>query len=393
MVAFHFHGGLFYFILSTYTYDNNGNLTKDSNKGIASITYNCLNLPSVVTFSNGNTVTYTYSADGKKLRTVHVAGGTTATTDYAGNVVYENGVQKKLLTEEGYVDLTSGTYYYYLKDHQGNNRVVVNGSGAVTETNHYYPFGGTFASGTVQPYKYNGKELDTKAGLNWYDYGARHYDAALGRFTTQDPLAEKFYSTSPYGYCLDNPVKFVDVKGMFPGPGDLFTTPRAAAKDWGMYYNGASILRKREMGSTIYEVVNNGRLKGYSYTPANVGNEHNTGFSTPKNGENVVATIHSHGNFDGTIKGYDERAYKVKDNEFSLKDIIYNTDNQLLGYLTTPNGSLLEHVPSTGEINIILEDLPSDKNDPNRKNKINATEKPKEIPFLERVINWFLEKF
>jgi RHS repeat-associated protein len=128
-------------------------------------------------------------------------------------VIYENGVQKKLLTEEGYVDLTSGTYYYYLKDHQGNNRVVVNSGGTVTEINHYYPFGGTFASGTVQPYKYNGKELDTKAGLNRYDYGARHYDAALGRFTTQDPLAKDYYATSPYGYCLNNPVKYIDPDG------------------------------------------------------------------------------------------------------------------------------------------------------------------------------------
>ena len=167
-----------------------------------------------MTFSNGSTIAYTYDANGRKLRTVHNVGGTTITTDYAGNVIYENGVQKKLLTEEGYVDLTSGTYYYYLKDHQGNNRVVVNSGGTVTETNHYYPFGGTFASGTVQPYKYNGKELDTKAGLNWYDYGARHYDAALGRFTTQDPLAEKYFADGPYTYCGSNPVNRIDPTGM-----------------------------------------------------------------------------------------------------------------------------------------------------------------------------------
>jgi RHS repeat-associated protein len=52
-----------------------------------------------------------------------------------------------------------------------------------------------------------------KAGLNWYDYGARHYDAALGRFTTQDPLAKDFYATSPYGYCLNNPMKYIDPDG------------------------------------------------------------------------------------------------------------------------------------------------------------------------------------
>ena len=197
-----------------YNYDSNGNLTKDLNKGITNISYNCLNLPSVVTFSDGSTVTYTYAADGTKLKTVHKTGSTTTTTDYCGNVVYENGVQKLLLTEEGYVTLSDGKYHYYLKDHQGNNRVVINQSGTVEEANHYYPFGGVFASsGNVQPYKYNGKELDAKKGLNWYDYGARHYDAALGRFTTVDPSAENYYSTSPFTYCLNNPLNYIDPLG------------------------------------------------------------------------------------------------------------------------------------------------------------------------------------
>ena len=80
--------------------------------------------------------------------------------------------------------------------------------------NHYYPFGGVFASsGNVQPYKYNGKELDTKKGLNWYDYGARHYDAVLGRWHSVDPLAEKYYGYGPYAYCLNNPIKFIDSDG------------------------------------------------------------------------------------------------------------------------------------------------------------------------------------
>ena len=197
-----------------YTYDQNGNLTKDSNKGIANITYNLLSLPQVVTFSDGSTIRYMYSADGTKLRTTHVINGVTTTTDYCGNVIYENGTAKRLLTDEGYVDLTTNTYYYYLKDHQGNNRVVINSSGTVQETNHYYPFGGLFSTSTnVQPYKYNGKELDTKKGLNLYDYGARHYDAALGRWHVVDPLAEKYGALSPYGYCANNPIRLIDIGG------------------------------------------------------------------------------------------------------------------------------------------------------------------------------------
>ena len=169
-----------------YTYDANGNLTKDLNKNISEIQYNCLNLPRKVMFTDGSTIEYTYAADGTKLRTKHVINGTTTTTDY-------------------------------LQDHQGNNRVVIDQSGTVEETNHYYPFGGVFAStSSIQPYKYNGKELDTKKGLNWYDYGARHYDAALGRFAMVDPMAEKLYGWAPYAYCYDNPIKHVDKDGEFP---------------------------------------------------------------------------------------------------------------------------------------------------------------------------------
>jgi len=212
-----------------YTYDNNGNLTKDSNKNISSIEYNSLNLPSVVTFSGGNSITYTYAADGTKLRTVHKMGDVTVTTDYCSNVIYESGAQKRLLTEEGYVDLSVSTpaYNYYLKDHQGNNCVVLSSGGTVAEVNHYYPFGGVFAStGNVQPYKYNGKELDTKKGLNWYDYGARHYDAMLGSFMTQDRFTEKYSALSPYQYGANNPISNIDVNGdsikINPCPSGLF---------------------------------------------------------------------------------------------------------------------------------------------------------------------------
>ena len=220
-----------------YTYDNNGNLTKDLNKGITGIQYNCLNLPSKVIFSDGSTVTYVYAADGTKRHTVHTIGSATTTTDYCGNVVYENNTAKLLLTEEGYVSLNDNKYHYYLKDHLGNNRVVVDQNSNVEETNHYYPFGGIFAStGNIQPYKYNGKELDTKKGLNWYDYGARMYDAALGRWHVVDPMAEKYYSLSPYIYCNNNPVNAIDSNGekiVFVNGFLGFGSPTGDAVYWG----------------------------------------------------------------------------------------------------------------------------------------------------------------
>jgi RHS repeat-associated protein len=65
----------------------------------------------------------------------------------------------------------------------------------------------------VQPYKFGGKELDMQHGLNLYDFSARTYDPAVGRFTTMDPLAEKYYSISPYAYCANNPVNAIDPDG------------------------------------------------------------------------------------------------------------------------------------------------------------------------------------
>lgn len=200
-----------------YEYDENGNLRKDLNKKIVDIQYNCLNLPSRIEFENGHVISYLYDADGIKLRTTHIIGSDTTVTDYCGNVIYENGVAKTLLTEVGYITLSDNKYHYYIQDHQGNNRVVIDQDGNVEEVNDYYPFGGLISSSVsnaVQPYKYNGKELDRKNGLDWYDYGARMYDAALGRWHAVDPMSEKYYSWSPYIYCINNPIRYVDPIGM-----------------------------------------------------------------------------------------------------------------------------------------------------------------------------------
>ena len=108
----------------------------------------------------------------------------TQKTDYCGNMIYENGRLSKILTDVGYITLANSTptYHYYLQDHLGNNRVVIDEHGQVEQVNHYYAFGGLMGESTgggAQPYKYNGKELDRMHGLDWYDYGARHYDAVL----------------------------------------------------------------------------------------------------------------------------------------------------------------------------------------------------------------------
>jgi RHS repeat-associated protein len=112
----------------------------------------------------------------------------------------------------------------WLKDHLGNIRATYYlqaGSLKTQQVDSYYPFGmnikGLTADGsaTYKPneYLYNGKMMQDEMGLNWLDYGARMYDAVLGRWHVSDVFAEQAYSLSPYRYGLNNPVSFVDPDG------------------------------------------------------------------------------------------------------------------------------------------------------------------------------------
>ena len=219
-----------------YTYNRNGAMDKDLNRGITSITYNSLNLPVSMEIDNPHAkgrIHYLYSAGGIKLRTVHetdpvtlsapIAAATTYSTgetkikitDYVGNNIYENNTLKRILVDGGYIE--DNIYHFYITDHLGNNRIVANASGTITQQNHYYPFGMTFAensSNESQPYKYNGKEFDSELGVNQYDYSARYYEPSTSRFTTVDPHAEKYYGWSPYAYVGNNPIKLTDPTGM-----------------------------------------------------------------------------------------------------------------------------------------------------------------------------------
>jgi RHS repeat-associated protein len=129
------------------------------------------------------------------------------------------------------------------KNHVGNVRLSygidpATGTMKIMEENNYYPFGlkhtnynsdsrilvGTTGKGTLRQvprelasnynYKYNGKELQDELGLNFYDFGARNYDPAIGRWMNLDPLAEKSRRWTPYNYAYSNPVFFVDPDGM-----------------------------------------------------------------------------------------------------------------------------------------------------------------------------------
>ena len=91
-------------------------------------------------------------------------------TDYCGNMIYENGTLNQILVDGGYITLTGTTpyYHYYIQDHLGNNRVVVNPAGTSEQINHYYPFGGLFGESTSIIVSPEGEKAES------YTYGP-HY--------------------------------------------------------------------------------------------------------------------------------------------------------------------------------------------------------------------------
>jgi len=241
--AFNFNDGAD--LTTEYTYDNCGSLTSDANKGIAWIDYDLSGMPRRIQFTNASVTEYVYSPQGEKLRTVHrtavadlsvpigstleLTAATTLSadsTDYCGSFLLRNGSVDRYLFDSGYCQYPQNatpssqpSFHYYTRDHLGNNRTVVSEDGLLEQVTHYYPFGGIYGDATynagLQPYKYNGKELDHTHGLDWYDYGARNYDAALAVWNGADKLAEKYYDVSLYAYCANNPVIYIDYNGDF----------------------------------------------------------------------------------------------------------------------------------------------------------------------------------
>ncbi len=377
-----------------YFYDTNGALIKDLNKGISNIEYDILGNLKCISFSNGFKTKYVYDAAGNKLRTTHESA-VTNTTDYIGNFIFEDGKLSKFLFDGGYCSFDNSqnpTFHYYEKDHLGSVRMVVNENGTIEQVNHYYPFGGVYGdlsyNSEYQKSKYIGKEFDHMHGLDWYDHGARMYDAARVAWDKTEKLYGKFNNWNLYCYGLDNPIKFIDKDGREPG--DFFESPEKAALDFALFYNDNSIRDNKEFASSIYAVQNDNGDRGYTYTLPNVGQENHCIPSLPTLGSFLVAIVHTHGSAtssDGTIYANNEFSgstmtrYGKKMPVTNLKNVtqkrtdIYQANYlKVDSYLATPNGSLLKYDYKRGKISVISTEIPSDVTDKTRKNDISTSE-------------------
>ena len=264
--------------------------------------------------------------------------------------------------------------------------MVFNERDSVEQVTHYYPFGGSFGDGvgsSVQDYLYSGKELTRFNALNWYNFGARWYDPAILRWNGVDKLAEKYKPVSPYSFCLNNPIRYVDLDGR--APGDKFKYPTLAALDFGMIYNKLSILDNKEYASFIYKMLDKNGNVYYTYAGPARGRQN----SVTQKGldysninveevKGIVATIHTHadwsrisldvdkdwnntfsGDQGNPIKNRTWKGEKRANGKHKPDDISESNRTRTYSYLVTPNGTLKGYDPKSGKITVWSTSLPN----------------------------------
>ena len=227
----------------SFTHDTNGNLTRDG-LSMLDIDYNDRNLTSRISSGGATLAEYEYLADGTKLRAVDGSGNG---YQYRGSLIYTQTAGQSdspvitldcAVTSAGRIvreTSAAGTVSYrpliHLCDHLGSVRSVIDGdTGTVVEASDYYPFGkritpppaaepveATSQSATSpNRWHFSGKESQSflYANIPLLDFGARMYNPTIARWTTSDPMSEKYYGISPYVYCLGNPISIIDPNGM-----------------------------------------------------------------------------------------------------------------------------------------------------------------------------------
>jgi len=240
-----------------YSYDVNGNMTRDNNKGIDNILYNHLNLPVEIIFGTGNKIEYLYNAVGQKVRKTVTKDAVATVTDYLDGFQYTDAKLNFFPHAEGYVKVTlceeceqqyqvRFNYVYNYLDHLGNIRLSYGIDPKdkilkIMEENHYYPFGLKHTNYNVDKlilvkdeeeakysklkqlpsgqqieykYKFQSQERQDELGLNWDSFKWRNYDYAIGRFMSIDPLSEQYNYQSHYNFAENRVIDGRELEGL-----------------------------------------------------------------------------------------------------------------------------------------------------------------------------------
>ena len=215
-----------------YEYDPNGNLIKNSDNRISLTTYNLLNLPQTIAFSDKSLSVFYYMADGRKIR--NATGAYSISTavpidsvvkntdpyisymsEWNDEYWYQGKQQKYINTPEGNIEVSTGrkmsfSYCYTSKDHLGS--IWLYWSSLNNSRANIYYLSGIMREKRRLPYNYGltGKEIVYDNGLDEYFFGARTLFAPINRFNQPDPLCEEYYHISPYAYCANNFINALD---------------------------------------------------------------------------------------------------------------------------------------------------------------------------------------
>jgi RHS repeat-associated protein len=219
---------------NTIAYDLNGNMINHLDKGITDISYNYLNLPKEVKFTqNNNNLKFIYRADGIKLQKAYTYYSSksglmlTENTEYLDGFQYEDKGGASSLqffpTSEGYYDFQKKRYVYNYEDHVGNIRLAYykgdNNVATIDKETNYYPFGlehqgynGTYTQTPNYTYGFQGQEKQKETG--WSSFKWRNSIPELGRFFNVDPLSEKYAYQSHYNFSENRVVDGRELEGL-----------------------------------------------------------------------------------------------------------------------------------------------------------------------------------
>ncbi|WP_270487173.1 RHS repeat domain-containing protein [Butyricimonas synergistica] len=305
-----------------YAYDLNGNMINDSRRAL-NLSYNVLNLLSEVKTGSTTKARYSYLADGAKLQVRDADGNG---FDYLGSLTYSNSSAELQLESANFGDGVIRTNVsnsgetevnYFMTDHLGSVRAIVDNNGVVKERNDYYPFGakhmrGDYPQLSANRYKYNGKENQVTGDLDYLDYGARMYDRGLGRWFNIDPCAEDYTNIAPYVFVANNSLNLLDTDGRkiifvngllaagSPEGGQAYWNRSfvSAAQD---YFKDRTIPYFTNIEHDIYSSAMDRQIAGYKYAKDNYGEI----TSNMKPGEAIRLVSHSMGGaFAAGIRDY-----------------------------------------------------------------------------------------